>query len=138
MIEIAALTILGALYITFERPVYVLPVMALLQLLALFPNNFETQLNFFFLLLMTILPALAILTLEKKGPSSKKTAKMSDFIIYTSAIVIVSSLYILSGVETLKAFTWQGEYRSGPSDIWGISLLISLLTLGILTRLKKK
>lgn len=138
MIEIAALTILGALYITFEKPAYVLVTMTLLQVLALLPNNFDAQLNFFYILLMTVLPALCILTLKKKSLPAKAGAKMSDFVVYTSVIIIVSSLYILSGSETLRSFTWQSEYRSSSTDIWGISLLISLLTLGILTRLKKK
>lgn len=138
MIELIVLTVLGSLFITFEKPVYVIALMASLQLFALFPNSFAVDLNYYYLLVFTLLPAFLITLSKRTKQSSRKPAKVIDFVIYTALVVIISTIYMIASTDQTQNFSTVELQRSVASEVWAIALILFIFTMGILSRLRKK
>jgi len=138
LIELAILTILGALFIAIEKPSQTLLIMFGLQLLCLLPGHLSLDLNLMFVLLLMVLPAVIVMMLTKKKSVKIHHAKASDFILYTSLIIIISGVYILTTTTNMPSQLGLVEQKSGPVELWTIAVIIVGAVMGILPRLKKK
>lgn len=134
----ALLTILGSLFIAIEKPSQSLLIMMLLQLLCLVPSRMGFDLNLVYVVAFMIIPALIVVGSKKRGLARLPSARSTDFILYTSLILIVSGFYVLNVSSELKPILSLAKQKATAEDLWLIVVIFLAALLGVLPKLRRK
>ncbi len=138
MIELALLTILGSMFIAIEKPGQALLIMMLIQILCLWPSLLGLDLNLLYIVAFTIIPSIIVLATKKKGVVKLPSARSTDFILYTSLILIVSGFYVINSTSELKPIVSMSKQKATSDDLWLIAVILLGAILGILPKLRRK